>query len=340
MVKDIYFTEEWQKLYADRGNLDMDTFHFECQWGNAEYIYAKRPIIIDGTEYPYYDIVTPYAFSGPLFFAAEDTEACHLRLVDAYEEAFDQHCQKEHIIAEYVQFNPWLHNSAYLEKFYDMDFRSVIVGIDLTKDIWNEELHSVRRRSIRKAWKSDVEIVFDEEGKYLDEFLRLYDFTVKKYDAVEYYRFSKEFIDRLFKDLKGRVLLVLARREGRFMNATIVLKGGEFSHGFLAGNDPEASMYNGNSLVLYEAAIRMQNEGHKAFILGGGEGTLTHFKDTFTKDCYYDYYAGKRIRNQQKYDEFTRMNGVLETKFFPAYRDNGKVKYKHWEKEDTTDDKD
>lgn len=339
VIKDIYFTEEWQRLYADRGNMDMDIFRMECQWGSAEYIYAKRPVIIDGTEYPYFDIVTPYAFSGPLLLPSEDSEECNIKLAEVFEETFALHCQEENIIAEFVQFNPWLHNSVNLEKNYDMDFRSIIVGIDLTKDIWNEELSRVRRKSIRKAWNSEIEIIFDDTGFYIDEFLRLYDFTVQKYDAVQYYRFTKEFINRLFHDLSGRVLLVLARKDDRFINASIVLKGGQFAHGFLGGNDPEAGQYNGNSLLLYETALRMKEEGHIAFILGGGEGTLTHFKDSFTKGCYYNYYAGKKIRNQEKYDEFTRINGVLDTKFFPAYRDNGKVKYKHWEKEENTDDK-
>lgn len=331
---DIYFNKEWLKLFADRDGLELETFQFESESGRAEYIFGKRKIIIQGQEYPYFDIVTPYAFSGPVFEPAEDTEECRMKLADQYEEAFQSYCLEHDIVAEFVQFNPWVQNSKYLEKSYEMDFRSKMIGINLTRDIWKDELNPARRRAIKKALNYDLELIYDSTGEYIEEFVRLYDFTIKKYNATDYYRFDADWIRHLFYVLPDNIEMILVKHNGIFINATICLKEGDYAHGFIAGNDPSYSSLNGNSFLLYKAAEKMKMEGRKLFMLGGGDGALLVFKNSFTKNAYYDYYSGKKIRNPEKYQEFTKINGVEDTRFFPAYRDNGKVKYKHWEEEE------
>lgn len=325
---DIYFTKVWQQLYAQREGYELDSVSFNCNVGTVEYSFLRRPIIIKGKEYPYYDIVTPYAFSGPFLSCSEDTEECRNALAEKFNDYFDAYCLEHGIVAEYVQFCPWIDGHIPFEPYYQIEYRTRIVGIDLTKaDLMKDELDGKRRNKVRIALKKGVKIFYDYQGKMIDEFLRLYQFTVDKHNAIDYYRFDREFLEASFRKLQGKIYFAYGMIDGLCASISIILESQDYAHYHLVGDDPQLLDSNANSLLIYNVACKAQKEGKKVFILGGAEGSLMDFKRTFTRECFFDYYTGKKIRNPGIYDKLTRANGVMETKYFPAYRDNGSVQY-------------
>ena len=67
--------------------------------------------------------------------------------------------------------------------------------------------------------------------------------------------------------------------------------------------------------------------GYESFYLGGGlgsqEDSLFKFKKSFYRgEDNYRFHIGKKIFNQEKYDELCSLRGNLETNFFPEYRVN------------------
>ena len=327
-MRDIYFEAEWQELYAKRENLPLECVSFSCTYGQVEYRFLVRPIVVKGKKYPFFDIVTPYAFSGPLLMPTEDTPENKKLLAEQFDAYFDKYCRKKGIVAEFVQFSPWEKNDEPFKELYQLDYRSKIVGIDLTKkDLMTDELNARRRRSVRSGQKQGVEVIFDYNGERIDDFLRLYQFTIDKYDVIDYYRFSREFIAELFEKLKGKVCFACGMYKGKCVSICLLLESDKYLHYYLAGHDPEFLYTNANSLVIYTAAVKAQQEGRKTFVLGGAEGNLLEFKQSFTRDCCFNYYSGQRIRNPEVYDMLTQINNVPETEYFPAYRDNGKVQY-------------
>ncbi len=64
--------------------------------------------------------------------------------------------------------------------------------------------------------------------------------------------------------------------------------------------------------------------GYRTLYLGGGVGSgedsLFRFKKSFFKGELNHFFIGKKIYNQEMYDELVGMRDVSETTFFPRYR--------------------
>ncbi|MCQ2507895.1 MAG: GNAT family N-acetyltransferase [Dorea sp.] len=336
---DLYFQERWQKLFADRDNNVWKKVRFRCEYGDAEYSFSERPVVIHGKEYPYKDILTPYAFSGPLIKVKEGVPgesseelACRKKLLaKAFDDWFQKYCEKEGIVAEFVQFNPWIGNDRDFWDLYEMSYRSKLIGIDLTvDDLMMDEIHKRRRTQIRKAIKSGVTVTYDTTGEMIPTFLEIYKNTIEKYDVINYYQFSEEFLQKLFDLYKGQVCIACAMYEGQCINATFFVKAKDYTHYFLSGNAPEGEKLDGNSLVLYDYACKMKEEGCKMLVLGGAESKLGKFKKTFSRSEGMDYYSGQKIRLPEVYDMLVAENGITETSYFPKYRDPGRNFYSKW----------
>lgn len=209
-----------------------------------------------------------------------------------------------------------------------MNFRYRMIMIDLSKkDLMMEKLDGRRRRSARSAVKQGVEIFYDDSNAMIGEFMRLYELTVQKNNMPEYYRFDRAFIERMYEILKGKISFAYAVYHGKCVSICILIKNGEYIHYHLAANDPAESKANGSSLLIYDIADKAQKSGYRYFDLGSADGPLLEFKQTFTRSGFSDYYVGKKIRNQEIYDMLVAENGIGETAFFPAYRDNGKIQF-------------
>ncbi len=299
----------------------MERVFFNGAHGDVEYGFMKRPIEIKGEKFDYVDIVTPYAFAGPLLKPVEDTPQCRKLLAAEFDAWFQNYCKEHRIVAEYVQFCPLCKNHRDFSEFYEESLRTVDVAIDTTKDdIMMEELYYKRRTAVRNAKKMEVEIRFDHDGEMIDEFLRLYENTIEKYDLPDYYKFDRAFIEKSFSVLKGNVFFAYATQSGCCVSICMVLKDRENLHYHLAANDPEMLHLNGSSLLIYELACYAKQLGLKRLVLGGADDKMWEFKKTFTREGFYEYYVGKCIRDSEAYTYLVEKNGVKDTVFFPAYR--------------------
>ena len=323
---DIYFDRKWFQLYSLREKFELRNVNFKCKYGSVEYWFMCRPIEIKNIKYPYIDIVTPYAFSGPLY-QFNDISNKKL-LVKEFDDYFSKFCINNNIVSEYVQFNPWITDINLMKEYYDVEFRDKIVGIDLSKnDLLYDEFNARRRRAIRNAEKNNVEFGIDYEGKMIDEFLRLYNYTIDKYEVIDYYKFDKKFIMSLFEEIKGNIYIAYCMYKGQYSSICIVLTSNNYAHYYLASHDPNLKHSNSGSLLIYKIAEKEKLEGRKIFILGGADGNLLEFKQTFTHDCYYDYYIGKKIRNMIIYNDLVKENGNYDSNYFPLYRANNTTQY-------------
>ena len=93
----------------------------------------------------------------------------------------------------------------------------------------------------------------------------------------------------------------------------------------LSGSVQEYSSYAATNLLLYKAALWGCANGCKTLYLGGGVGSgedgLFKFKRSFYKGDLNRFHIGKKIFNQEKYNEFVSMRENLgKTGFFPRYR--------------------
>lgn len=127
-----------------------------------------------------------------------------------------------------------------------------------------------------------------------------------------------------FGAFKGKQFFINAIFEGKYISSSLVVHHGEYVHYHLTGNDPEYYHLAANSLILHEACRWGTENGKKEIHLGGGNDVVIRFKKGFTKTQPLKLLMGKRIRNQEIYDELVAIReetvGTLNRDFFPLYR--------------------
>ena len=313
---DIYFKEEYAKLYKETEKGEVENFCFENELGKVLFIYIKREVILDNIKY--YDIVTPYGYGGPLIQNCKDKNTD--KLISLFWEKFLEYAFLNKIICSFVRFHP-------IEKNYEYSKDSSTVCIDLNSEeqIWSD-ISSKCRNIIRKAIKNNVMVIEDENLKKINDFQNLYYDTMKKNNADEYYFFKEEFFEQL-KFLKEKEIThFYALHEDKIISSILVLMGDEYLHYYLSANSQEGYSLNANSLLLYEIAKYGLKRGYKYFHLGGGYGgddsPLFKFKSSFHKNHTLSFYIGKKIFNQKIYDELCQKAGIdnRSLNYFPLYR--------------------
>lgn len=297
--KDIYFMEEYVKLY------ETDTEKGVCcvaKEGNSIMLFPflVRSFSFLGTEY--HDFETVYGYGGPIF-NVEDS----FFQQKALKEAFD-YLKDNNYICGFVRFHTLLKTYKAFNA-NDIIFDRNTVAIDLTlseEEIWSKEIHSKNRNVIRKAEKAGLKYVADSDYKYLDDFIRLYNGTMDKLSADDFYYFDDNYYADFVKNNPNSFLGVVLL-DNMVLSAAIFMYDGIYGHYHLSGSDKQFLNYSPNNFMLYYSALELQKRGVELFHLGGGttsnpEDSLFAFKKKFSP-FLYDFYIGKFIFNQELYKQ-------------------------------------
>jgi serine/alanine adding enzyme len=289
--------------------------------------YQAAPV--DGkTEF--FDIVSPYGYSGPLAHVSD--QSCRDHLWAGFLAAFHEFCQANNIVCEFARLNPFLGNHRYLQELTDtVEVSNQITYLDLTQSeeaIWRG-FNRGNRSNINKARRSGVEVVRRRDRDALQCFYELYLATMRRNHADRWYDFSLDLFLDHFTLLGDKISLVCAVYQSSIVAAASFLHDGDVVHYFLGGSDSDYLSLRPNNLLMYEAICWAKQEGHKCFNLGGGyRDSLAHFKAAFSKSTV-DFFVYRRIHNPLVYDELCQRHAVyqLETgqpdpkmDYFPRYR--------------------
>lgn len=328
MVKlpDIYFLPEWGEYYETKEqDGKMQIFEVNHELGQVFYQFVVRRIPIEIGGENYYDTITPYGFSGPIIIECNAGKKAELAAI--FNEQFQKYCEEQNIVAEYIRFNPWLKNFQDFQDYYSKRNRGTTIFIDLTvDDFYMDEFSPKARTQVRRAQKSNVEIEFDFTGSTTTQgFFRLYKAMAQKKGFKDYDLFSEEFLRKSFESLEGKQFFINAKYEGQYVSSSFMLSHGDYLHYHLTANDPEFSHLAANSLIVYEACRWGVENGKKEVHLGSGlVEPIFKFKKGFTKTEPLELVIGKKIRNQDVYDELVahkiKNGGIEDPNFFPLYR--------------------
>ena len=300
--RDIYFREEYVRLYQ------TDTEKAVCCIVSDGEQTMLFPFLSRTFEYQgqyLHDFETAYGYGGPIWHHADDhfkTEALQM-MVDEL--------KHQNYVAGFVRFHPLLSNYEGFSVGRLIEDRKTI-AIDLSLDenyIWMQEIHTKNRNVIKKGGKSGLTFVVDDDFKYLPEFVRLYDATMDKLDAADFYYFKQQYYNEFVKTLHNSFLGVVLY-ENRVVSAAIFMYEGEYGHYHLSGSDVSALKLCPNNFMLWHAALELKRRGVKVLHLGGGttsaeDDTLFCFKSRFSKHIY-QFCLGKLVFNQNLYNEICK----------------------------------
>lgn len=319
---DVYYLSGYVKAFRIHGDGDPNLLYYEGDGLRAAYVYMKRTTDIEGC----YDSITPYGYGGVIFDG--DTSENNLRV---FWEAYTDKMRKESIVDNFVRYHPILGNSDPMRVVSDVTDMGKTVAFDLTSEkvIWNN-ITSKNRNMIRKAEKNGIEIFHGKDLGLFTTFRYIYNSTMDKDNAEEYYYFEDAFYESIHNDLYDNYEMFYAVCEGKIVAMSIVIFANNQMHYHLSGSLSEYRHFAPSNLLLYKAALWGCEQGYKTFHLGGGVGSgednLYKFKAAFNRNSNYTFCIGKQIFDQKKYEELIalRKTSVSDfnenSSFFPLYR--------------------
>ena len=319
---DVYYLNGYMRPFMIHGDGEPQLLYYEAENLRSIYVFMKRKTDIDG----YYDCVTPYGYGGALFEGntSEDN-------LQAFWKAYVAKMRAEGIVDNFVRYHPVLANAIPMKTISNVIDLGKTVAFDLASpDVIWDNIISKNRNMIRKAEKNGVEIHHGKSLKLFADFKRIYNATMEKDHAEDYYFFGDDFYESIHHDLHDNYEMFYATLNGEIIAMSIMLFANNQMHYHLSGSMMEYRNLAPSNLLLYKAALWGCEQGYKTFHLGGGVGSdednLYKFKAAFNRKSDYQFSIGKEIFDQQKYDELVALraskdpNFNPESKFFPIYR--------------------
>lgn len=319
---DVYYLSGYVKAFQIHGDGEPQLLYYEDNGLRAIYVYMKRATAIDGL----YDSITPYGYGGVLFEGNTDEDNLK-RFWGAYVAKMNE----LNVVDNFVRYHPVLANALPMKHISEVIDLGKTIALDLSSPevIW-ENIVSKNRNMIRKAEKNGIEIHHAKDYNLFEEFIRIYNATMDKDNATDYYYFKEDFYKSIHTDLYDNYEMFYAVFEGKIIAMSIMIFANNQMHYHLSGSLIEYRNLAPSNLLLYKAALWGCEQGFKTFHLGGGVGSgednLYKFKAAFNRNSDYQFSIAKHIFDQEKYDLLVNeranrdINFNKESSFFPLYR--------------------
>ncbi|MGP8313521.1 lipid II:glycine glycyltransferase FemX [Enterocloster aldenensis] len=299
-------------LYYQNGNNRAINVVFKRDVANN--LYFKNKFEMN----QYYDLISPYGYGG---FMGTVTDYQTLN------QQYAEYCLAHHYICEFVRFELFSEYYSHYDGEVETRTHNVIRNLEMPlDDLWMDFKQKVRK-NVKKANSYGLEIVLDNKGDYLEDFLRIYYGTMERTEAKEGFFFSRQFFETLMS-MENHVMMFHVLYEGKIVSTELVIYGSENCYSYLGGTDRNYFDVRPNDYLKYEIIKWAKEKGLKNFVLGGGYGSddgIYQYKTSLAPKGIVDFYIGRRIfdLNTYKYLVDIREDNVSARQnpvFFPEYR--------------------
>nr|WP_254178070.1 MULTISPECIES: GNAT family N-acetyltransferase [unclassified Planococcus (in: firmicutes)] len=301
--------------------------------GSVHHLFLKREIPIDLLgRGPYYDLITPYGYGGPIIEAADENDKKELAQIFFRE--FRKYCQTENIVSEFIRFHPILKNAADFKEWYATDFMRNTIQTRLveTEDPLMTEYSPSVRRCIRKALEQGVEYKVSVNPPNLDQFKDLYFQTMNRNKADAFYYFNDAYFEQCLHLLGPQLVVVEVKWKGHIIAMSLNFVSNDLLHVHLTGSLEQYHHLYAPHILQYALLRWGMKNGMKLIRHGGGrtndpDDKLYLYKKKYGRAQELEFYTGKKIWNLEIYNSLCT-EAIVEDdcSFFPAYRRGPKIK--------------
>lgn len=297
---DVYSSPQYVRLYETEND---EAICFVCRSEIKVLIFPflRREFNFNGKRY--FDFETAYGYGGPI------SNTDDIVFIQRALQLFNNYCTNNDYVCGFIRFNPLLGNSKHFESIGQVLLDRKTVGIDLTKsedEIWMNSIVGKNRSSIKKSISRGLTFEADYSFTYLEDFINLYNDTMNKLNAHDFYLFNNNYYKNWISNISNSFLGVV-KFENKVISAAIFFFSNHFGHYHLAGSDPHFLKLNPNNFMLWEAAKELKRNNVKLFHLGGGSdgdssNSLLSFKSRFSP-LRYDFNIGRLVFNPNLYEQ-------------------------------------
>ena len=236
---DIYYEPDYGRLYEKMEKGTCQVFEYTSNLGQILHMFIKRRIDIETGDAPWFDLVTPYGYGGPII--KECPEGKQWELIKGFEAEFGEYCRENRIVSEFIRFHPILENAQDFKDVYDVSYIRNTVGTNLAdfEDPFQEEFSKSTRKNIRRALRAGITYKITENPKDIKSFKEIYYATMDRNEASDYYYFDEDYFQKCLDLLGNHVLLVEAIYKGQVVAAGLYFVYNEIIHIHLSGTIDE-----------------------------------------------------------------------------------------------------
>jgi serine/alanine adding enzyme len=263
------------------------------------------------------DVTTPYGYGGPVIAGAAPP-------VKAFWELYEAWCAENHVVSTFLRFHPLLENHRHAAAATQLDAlaETVTWRLDGDEDLF-ESMHRHHRRVVRKA-ADQVDIEVHEGPDRLDSFAALYEATMRRQNAADFYFFPPAYWEALANGLRDHLVRFDAVLGGDAVASVLCLAAPPWLHYHLGAALEPARSVGASNLLMLKAARWGRERSYEQFHLGGGVGgqedSLWEFKRRFAPGGRRDAWIGKLVHDESAYLALAGAETLELEGFFPAYR--------------------
>jgi hypothetical protein len=273
-----------------------------------------------------FDATTPYGYGGVLPRTVGSDPASDLRQLRDW-------CVTNGVVSCLLRLHPLLGGPGQLSEIDDDDVEIHKHGPTTAVDPRRTTPETVRLEGMSKGRKADLTIARRElqldwgnGEEALEGFRRVYDDTMERVGAGEFYLFPPEYYRALADGLGDGLAVALAKRGDEVAGAAIFLADRRFAHYHLSGTTDLGRELKAGTLLVHAGAEWARDRGCELLHLGGGtsgEDSLFAFKKSFGGETY-TYAFATLVADRERYDALVARRGEEDEPprpgFFPAYR--------------------
>lgn len=322
---DVFYLSSYSRAFEHQGAGKPLLIEYINKNEKAINVVFRRDVALDShfvnrlKEGQYFDLSTPYGYGG---FIGNITNT--FNLIDEW----NKYCIDKRYICEFVRFNLFSNYINYYDGEIQTKSHNVIRNLNMPiENMWMDFKQKVRK-NVKRSNLYNLQVILDSDGKYLEDFLKIYYATMKRSNAEEEYYFPRNFFDTL-NQMKDNVMYFHVFYENKIISTELVLYGCNNAYSFLGGTDNNYFDLRPNDFLKYEIIKWAKEKNLKNFVLGGGYGYddgIFQYKSCFAPKGIVDFYIGKKIFNLRVYNELCKLRGIApqnnlkSSSFFPEYR--------------------
>jgi len=318
----------------------FDALHYFTFYNDLGKVLVLMPFILRKVPYQdgettYYDVVSPYGYSGPLY----NQEMSRGYLIDFWEQV-DVWYSKNDVVSEFMRFS--LNNN---HQFYSGILVPTLTNVKgrlKDPDLQWQSFKQKVRNNYRKSKNGGLEAKFFTsdlvEDQNINDFYEIYTKTMSRIGADASYFYSLAYFKNLLKLSQNNFVLVLIYKDAIPISGEIVLTSGDTLYSYLGGALSDYFQYRPNDFLKIEVMTWAYKHQYKYYLLGGGRkdgDSLYQYKKTFfDSEPDITFYTGRKIINHEVYNQLdtllnmtidadtgTKVNqSIHKSNYFPSYR--------------------
>jgi Acetyltransferase (GNAT) domain len=267
-----------------------------------------------------FDLVSPYGYPSPI---AQFEDVALLR--GAFS-AVMQTLREQGFVSMFVRLHPILElPDGAFTGLGTLVEHGQTVSIDLRQNE-TEQWRGIRARfrtSLNRSERLGHRAFMDDTGEHFDRFITLYLDTMRRQNAAAEYFYSRDYLSRLWLELRGHMHLGVVEIDGSIVCAGLFGESNGIVQYHLSGTDEQALELSPLKILINYGRRWATQRRADVLHLGGGVGSaqdsLMYFKAGFS-DRRHLFKTWRVVLNEQQYTEISGKEPE-STGFFPAYRE-------------------